>query len=180
MTTEIHAFIEYHGGESEPFSEEGDVRSFNLGEFLVACDYALFDLLAGARSRTNNKGSSEVMFSPRGLPDNCSDSVFRRFSVVIDDQANRSKLEIPVPVIAEPRRKSFVENAILVSSTDGERLFQNPNWHSISWLTFEELKLICEKHGRLNAEFSAIVAAMSCLETELGTGRTRLVFWFDN
>ena len=39
MGTEIHAFVEYDLGESEPFSEPGNVRSFNSGEFFIRSDY---------------------------------------------------------------------------------------------------------------------------------------------
>jgi hypothetical protein len=59
-----------------------------------------------------------------------------------------------------------------------------PDWHTASWLLEAEvsaaLKHVGHPESKLSFQFRAVLHMMRFLEKELGTGCTRLVFWFDN
>ncbi|MEM6468535.1 MAG: hypothetical protein AAF802_03120 [Planctomycetota bacterium] len=181
MGTDIHAFIEYDLGEDIAFSDLGDVQSFNNGELFMRADYLLFDRLAGARAHSVElEYCEEMMFQPRGLPEHCSDAVVRRFHVAIESRVNESMLEIPVPLVPVAKQVEFLASAAPAILYDSDQLFPNPYWHSASWLTLAEVMEVKDVHGDANPEFNAMLTLMQSLEHDLGFGRSRLVFWFDN
>jgi hypothetical protein len=93
------------------------------------------------------------LFKPRGLPPEISDEV------------NRLYFE-----------RQWVEDRWCVTP--------DPDWHSAGWLTAPEVRQALSHAGlsldRCCWDFRAVLAAMDELDRHLGSGASRLVFWFDN
>jgi hypothetical protein len=76
-------------------------------------------------------------------------------------------------------RATFVDSGIRANG-----LVSVPDWHTPGWLLESEVTASLVRFGlrepELSVEFRAILKLMRYFEAELGTGCTRLVFWFDN
>jgi hypothetical protein len=70
------------------------------------------------------------------------------------------------------------------SWTKSNGLVSDPNWHTASYLSLEEIRRSLQHHSidlsSTPLQFHAVIAAMEALERGFGAGRTRIVFWFDN
>jgi hypothetical protein len=59
----------------------------------------------------------------------------------------------------------------------------NPDWHSQSWLNYDEVLAALAYHQlevtERSPEFRAMLAALAELTRHFGTDKVRLVFWFD-
>lgn len=187
-----------------------EVHPFNIGEFVVSNDYDLFDSLAFGRSIQIDGGRHDgkrPLFPARGLPANLSWNVTLRFyHVVIDDDYDSNRFDPALsvcfslpPVTRETalewvrQGKSQWGNALRTQKFTRQKklelgfsydLISNPNWHTPSWLTLIEIERALENFEiateSIPGEFQAIIAAMKMLESHLGAGKTRLVFWFDS
>lgn len=160
MGCDIHCYIEYREKDS------GRWRDFG-GRINPGRNYAVFERMAGVRGDT-------AMFEPRGLPENISHASQNDSRLYItndgagDDECSKEN--------ADRWIKSGCSKLV------DEKWVTNPDWHSHSWLTAQELESAVDaaqdKYGQSAQEYRAIIAAMRCFE-ELGYV-SRVVFWFDN
>jgi hypothetical protein len=160
MGCDIHAVIEY-----DPY---GTFCAF--GEANIARDYKLFSALAfGDGSFTDN-----LPYPPRGLPSDHSLQVSNLFFVAADET---EKLETKPETIA----REWGDWALEQFLTFG--LLPGPDWHTPSWLNFNELKEALAHAGlkieEQSPEFRAAFAAMEVLAGAYDAEKVRLVFWFD-
>lgn len=161
--------------------------------------YGMFAVLANVRNydHFNLKGTE-----PRGIPDDiCLDTLRRYADKVISDEEYKEKEE-----------KDFDSCAGYVSKTDAEEYVRkgysryielqdkrltyyngtyctDPDWHSASWCTVDELEkafdtVFRDKDGNINfesdyIEWIALIGAMNGYEAS-GEYECRAVFWFDN
>jgi hypothetical protein len=200
MGTELHAFVDVdYDTVGEPFcGETATIRSFNFGEFSIRNSYELFDALGNGRSRHFPPESVErwALFPPRGLPLNASRGVVVRYShPIADAQADAGRHweshGMPgLPPVAPEEAARWVAEGWSHYYTppeprfSGEARVSHPEWRHSSWLLLLEVYRALAHFGleveRLSAEVEAILGVMETFERRLGTGRSRLVFWFDN
>ena len=160
MGCDIHAFIDYDCDMTDwtyanSFAEEIDLPR----------NYLLFGLLAGVRQRID----VEPVSLPKGLPDKVSWPVERRYTIYISD-VERDKVQ------------QWLANGW--STLWRNHRITNPDWHSASWLSVDELEEVERRYDSYvanhhliqirNNVLAAIIAAMKMLPAG------RLVFWFDN
>lgn len=190
MGTDIHAFVEVDSGGDEPFGDGADIRCFNRGEFFVPNDYDLLNALGDGRSRSLDPEEVRrwALIPPRGLPSNTSPAVLDRYYHPVLGAG-----EQPDPVL------SFWPNLPPVSREITDRWVgagwshlapgssvrvSHPDWHTPSWLLLTEVYAALSHFGivveGLAPEFRVVLRVMEEFEALLGSGRTRLVFWYDN
>jgi hypothetical protein len=114
----------------------------------------------------------------------------------VDVYGYEDTLDPVLPTITPPRADRWLEEGLSVEGPPLRmirsggirhrrplRRVSCPNWHCTSWLTLAEFRQALDHHGLLpglKADIHALLAAMQALEEQLGAGRTRLVYWFDN
>jgi hypothetical protein len=169
MGCDIHAYIEYVNGTNHV----GEKDYWGFGKRTrIWRDYWLFALMAGVRNYWDVKPVAE----PRGVPKDTSYDVREDYLLYVsencpDEQGNCSK---------EDAKRWLEYNC---SQQWDENRITGPDWHTPSWLTLDELKLVLKRYIEENPydikrpygkELNAIIAAMEKLPD------SRLVFWFDN
>jgi hypothetical protein len=171
MGCDIHVYVEY--------SHDGKYWN-SLTENAGSRDYAMFGILAGVRYRELK------LFDPKGLPNgelswqaatanilNIAPEKHPEFADT-DGWTDRASAE---SWVAEGLSTPMYIDGVLHRVT-------NPDWHSHSWLTSDELSQCIEKYRAIPeskkapSEWVGILAAMKAIE-ENGD-QTRVVFWFDN
>ena len=150
-------------------------------------DYSLFAGLAGVRAAPG----FAPMIPPRGLPDDASVEVATRYFLPVLERERAVDWGIGehfTPEQAKEHLESGRSHRIpdgttrpLSASTDA--FISNPDWHSASWLTAQEIEpaLLHANHplSKTPDEFQLLVEYLT--ESAERLDRTgRLVFWFDN
>jgi len=186
----------------------GDFSAFGDGPFHISRDYQLFQCLAGcggswflqsvsgleedkfgtvkqARGALKELGAKEPLIRPRGLPPRYSEEVAEAvFFGVRDDDDNEPWMYDWVTRAQADKWVASGQSFYCDSGAKTRTVVSNPDLHTISYLSLQEIGEALRHHGLELAgtpiEFQAIVAAMKVLEGGLGKGRTRIVFWFDN
>lgn len=130
MGCNIHAYIDYE-------QPDGTVNHF--GRVHIARDYRLFVLFAGVR------GSAVQGMMPvtqkRGLPANISVQVAHdAYLTVIDEEVVREH-RCCSRKDAEEWGAKYVDEA--------KRHIHNPDWHSHTWLTLEEVEEVITRYSTL-------------------------------
>lgn len=202
MGTEVHAFVEVdYATAGESFGETAEIRCFNRGEFFVWNVYELFDALGNGRSRhfPPETVGRWALFPPRGLPANVSEGVVVRYShPVATENADIGAYSeshgmpgLPPVTAAEAERwvaagwsHYYTPPAPRFSLASVPRRVSHPEWRNPSWLSLPEVYQSLAHFGlevtHLSVEVEAILGVMESFERRLGSGRSRLVFWFDN
>ena len=200
MGTNIQFFVEYDRDQSSaPFSVAGSIQCLSIAHFLLQHDYALFDALAGGRSHSLGVTERPPRFSPRGLPSPVSPQVYYRYYHIVDDpdysdlpHDQLSSWILLLPTVTSATAAQWIENgwstlAPIETHALGRprrRRVSDPDWHSAGWLSLSEIELSLQAHSisetTLQYDFIAVLAAMRALESHLGAGRARSVFWFSN
>lgn len=189
MGTDIHAFVEIdYSRDSEPFGENAAIRPFNGGEFFLWRNYDLFNALGDGRNYRFSEDEIEKhsRYPPRGLPSQCSYAVYNRYFHLVDDGSYDSRLEPSLPRISKEKADEWLRDGLSTLGPPNAKLqrVSNPDWHSPSWLTLDEIYRSLAHFGLnindVKPDFRIVVQTMKLFEEELGPGRTRLVFWFDN
>lgn len=200
MGTRLHLFVEYDRSRNDPpFSITGNISSLSLAELFVQPDYRLFDALSGGRSFTLRSSEHPPMIAPRGFPKPVSHQVYYRYYHVVEDPSYRdsrydqiSSSIIPLEFVNLHTANQWIEEgsaefAPIENHSLGRprrRRISDPNWHSASWLSADELDLSLEFHDIqkevLQADFLAHLASIYSLRESFGSERTRIVFWFNN
>lgn len=162
MGCDIHCYIEY--------MERGETYWFSFGDRInPGRNYTLFGLLAGVRVE------GIQLFPLRGVPADMSYAAESDYWILISDECADSE-----GFCSKDRAASWVAHGSRYSD-DGSKV-TNPDWHSHSWLTFDEFKRVLSSYHAMALaypaiEYDAVLAAMKSLSKH---GDVRIVFWFDN
>lgn len=198
--TNIHFFVEYDRDRATtPFTLKGNIHSLSQTELLVQHDYALFDALAGGRSHSLGVAERPPLFAPRGLPVLVSPQVFYRYYHIVDEPAygdlphdQLSSWVVPLPTLTWDVAEKWIELgrstlAPMENHALGRprrRRVSDPDWHTTSWLSLAEIVASLQAHGMsettVQCDMAAHLSGMRSLESHLGVGRVRGVFWFSN
>lgn len=176
MGCDIHCFL-----EEAPVSYIGDSRKVpfwhTYASISLGRNYDVFAYMAHVR------GNPMYGFPPRGLPDLASSTVFDYFYLnVVSSYDDYRKNTANLMHISEYSKLSG-KDYLLKFKTEYDTYVQNPDYHTPSWLTLDELAQIRSMtlEGDKNSYhiLDPVIAMMRSLEGS-GTKRTRLVFFFDN
>jgi hypothetical protein len=203
MGVDIYLFVEVDWGRADqPFATGEEVRGFNLGEFFIwQSNLAMYYALGLGcctrcrRQRPPDECDRPPLFPLRGLPPNIGNGVMSRYFHIVDTQGYSTIFEPILPTVGPEEAEQWVaagasQDGPPLEIARGRRGWESlrrvscPDWHCTNWLTLAEFRRALVHHGVRFVELGpcvhAIVAAMEAIESRLGMGRTRLVYWFDN
>ena len=189
MGCDIHFYLEYKHSDANGWGNWGE--RYRMGR-----NYALFGFLAGVR------GEGKPIVEARGYPSDASWDTNKDFYMWIGEPSND-----------DDDRTVSLETALDWNNRYGTRILYkddgkparvaNPDWHTPSWLTWDELlsavTLTEKKHrewlktdhsnpmlnthykNNLNQYLIEYKVILNTMETFNRAGySTRVVFWFDN
>ena len=151
-----------------------------LGEFSSRV-YGMFARMANVRAHDTYK----VQFKPRGLPDDLTDwNTCESFYLYITD--NNEAVEWGEHYCLIEDAKKWVERGCSTWVDENHRRVTDPDLHSHSWLTTQELRQCfddCFKQGSAyrgdSVEWLGLVSLCEGIESD-GIYECRVVFAFDN
>jgi hypothetical protein len=151
---------------------------WEFGEAKIARDYNLFSALAfGEGGLTDN-----MPYPPRGLPHDHSLRVSEMFFVEADEITG-TEAEIGSDEEFQPEKIASAWGDWALEQFKTYGLLPGHDWHTPSWLNFNELKEALTHAGlkieEQSPEFRAACAAMKVLSEAYNAEKVRLVFWFD-
>lgn len=168
MGADIHCYVEYKVTTPHGESWWSYGSRVNPGR-----DYGLFGYIAGVRYE-----EAPTPIPPRGYPKDLGFwariDLFIRISNSEDADDSEGTCS---PETAVSWGGKIVED-------NGNRFTENPDYHSHTWLTTEELAMIIglhegvEEHGEVGVEYHALLGSMKALEAR--GHPARVVIWFDN
>ena len=171
MGCDIHCYIETqrYPNAREPW------WPFNYYGLNPGRDYKMFTLLADVRSY----GELEAVYPQRGLPVDLSWNVRSENRLfVCDDPDSEGCTD-------RATASKWVRSGYSKWDDDERNWVTNPDWHSHSWLTTQELEnvintyiAIKDDYRHVDPGYKAVLAAMKAFED--ANEPARLVFWFDN
>jgi hypothetical protein len=150
MGCDIHAHIEFFSKTEHKTTSNCFVRCFS-GELSFGRDYILFGLMAGVRH------SVPPIIKPKGIPTTptlsyeVTDAYYLN---VISDEAPRA----PTNSIRESLAKEYVSEAYSIYVDDSKLRITNPNFHTPTWLTLDELLIIRKMYLLETVEFWANIS----------------------
>jgi hypothetical protein len=185
MGCDIHFYLEYQNLNNSDFWNSWGER-FGMGR-----NYELFDLLAGVRYQLT------PVVQPRGYPENASWETNRDYYFWIADKPDPTSRKVTLHQAASWGTK------ILYTKDGKPKKCVDPDWHTASWLTYDELMtavVLAEgvhrtwiKNDKTNPNLNELYkkelnqymieykVMLSTMETFEKAGyKTRAVFWFDN
>lgn len=147
-------------------------RFHGVAEFShMTRSYDTFTRLAGVRDR----GLYQPVVTPRGLPPNPSLAVQWDYTLFVKDDKDT---ETGGPhSCSRSKAESWVKRGVSEWWNDDKTRVTHPDWHSVSWLTPEELREALLDTSPV--DYWALVAAMEELDSR-ADHEPRFVFWFDN
>lgn len=178
MGADIHLYVEYINKERKASDIAKGKKpywycfgsKFNLGR-----DYTMFGLLAGVRS------DKEGVFPRKGIPDDVG------YYAETDNQLYITETGSGNENVSITNAESWVKQRLsrYVKNSEGKDTWvTHPDWHSHSWLTYDEFALVLKKYrskeGYSAIEYRAVLAAMKTLQSTDKKNEVRIVFWFDN
>lgn len=171
MGCDIHLYLQKRKRNSDN-DYDSQFRTFIGNRSLTTPrNYNLFAKMAKVR------GNYKDSFNPRGFPDDAINDWTIKYDYCLDIEEPTDEYKEHTCTKEDAERWVIKGRSKFVDDTT----VTNPDWHSASWLTFEEFKgcvnSTCDDDN-WSFEYFAYVAAMAELET-LGY-ETRVVFWFDN
>ena len=159
MGCDIHAYLEYRPGWST-----NDQYWWCFAELNISRNYALFEALAGVRGELAN-----AVIPPRGLPKNLAYiTQFENVLYISDEKAGREHW------CSSADAARWVAKGVSHYANEEKTSVSNPDWHTPSWLTSDEVQLVAERLPD-NPDIQMIAALMKASPLTV-----RLVFWFDN
>ena len=198
MGISIHSFVEFdRNPKDNPFGTHADVVAINSGEFYFPSEESLLKIL-GYPLNVEPHGSPSRSLEPRlrGLPDNSSQAVLRRFFHVVDDLGHEHPFAPSLPTVSSAIADEWItchhvpEGPPLEVYRRERRGWENlrrgahPAWHSPSWLSLDEIQRSINRLGfridHFSLTFRVVLDLMQSMGDELGRQHTRLVYWFDN
>lgn len=199
MGTDIHAYIDVaYVAEINKKPHGKGVDSFAAVH--IGRDYELFNCLAGVRS--DDDDSSLAVVKPRGLPKELGFITEAAFYLYIREDGEEA--ESGERSCLREQAKRWVKNGSSHWCDSTKNQVSDPDAHSMSWATLEELIEVQENYtnelSHPNCDLAAIIGAMQALKrTEkdvdcyydktqnkdieverITTYEPRLVYWFDN
>ena len=163
MGCDIHAYIES--------VRDGYVKS--VAHVGIDRDYTLFGVLAGVREEP-------ALVKPRGIPLNLGWQSKDEYCLFITENTS----ENPSHYVTREQAEKWVKSKS--SEMYDKSYVTDPDAHTPSWLTTDEVKLCCEEYvrrshtkDRRNSDLDAIYAMMEVYR-KARDGEVRFVFWFDN
>ncbi|WP_333571348.1 hypothetical protein [Sphingomonas sp.] len=182
MGCDIHAYIEFAqkpAGDDRPywqsFTRNGGGRN-----------YVMFGVLAGVRV------PEAQLFEPKGMPEGqLSSGVSGDHWILVAPEVHPEWAD-DEGYCSLANAEAWVKNGYSVGENDENRRLRrvsNPDHHSHSWLTADELQQALDHYGKViptfwssdhevPAEWQEMFGAMRSFEA--ADCLTRLVFWFDN
>ncbi|HLK91609.1 MAG TPA: hypothetical protein VKZ18_17075 [Polyangia bacterium] len=171
MGTDIHLFVEYR------LDRGGDYFSLTRGSFDLTRNYAAFAALAGVRAEDTE---AKPRIAPRGFPPDASwharAEYYRRISDEPGHHAGSFRLVTPEQARDDVAR-GLSHTKTFTRTARHEELVSDPDAHTPSWLTGEELASVLDVapvRDELWADYRIVIAALE----ELATSDGRAVFWF--
>lgn len=175
MGCDIHAYVEYTKDKKNPYWE-------NLTRNFGARNYALFAALAGVRGELGP-------FGPKGMPEGeLGYYTGKDYWVAVAPPHHPEWASGEGWTSIETAQKWVDGGGCEVRyKEDGSlRSVSNPDYHSHSWLTTDELEQALDhyvsenvyREGKAPSDWRALLVAMRSLESD--GYLTRIVFWFDN
>jgi len=174
MGCDIHPYLEVVHNNRKMADGKPYVESYSA---TLNRDYCLFSLMAGVRGSGNEVCVSE----PKGLPENlgyCANSD-NHLDVVDEDVSEEG-------ICSRTKAEEWVSLGYSTWRDEKQRDVTNPDWHSHSWLSLEELEKVQKLYSNVNQspniQLAVIIASMKTI-IELSPPNSvipRLVFWFDN
>lgn len=168
MGCDIHMYVEYKR------KKEQESHYYNYGGRInPGRNYYLFGLLSkGVRTNLDNG------IPPKGLPENISYSATHDYWIHVNDKYSEEGHE--GYCTSEQAEKWQTYGSVYDKNS---KRVSNPDWHSHSWLTAEELEQQIEVYKKeteygVGVEYMALLASMK--EIENHDYECRVVFWFDN
>ena len=162
MGCDIHAYIDYDSPKNE---DKIDLVNY-FGEVNIFRHYALFSLMAGVRGPA-------TLFQAKGLPDRLSWTTRDKAAIYLCEKEDNSVGFCFTRETAERIKARYTD--------ESETRVWNPDFHSHSWLSTDEVFKLIDEYKKIGGECFALNAAahaMDCLEDLKCL--PRLIFWFDN
>jgi hypothetical protein len=167
MGCDIHCFVEYRSAEDH---KELQNYWFAWGDRInPGRDYKIFALLAGVRGRIGDAGPK-----PKGLPENLGWYSKDYYWMQIVETEEECGSDDATRAQAESWVKSGCST--IRKTEHGSEYVSNPDMHSCSWATYEELVAAVDQHASVG--WHALVAAVKAIHDK-GCD-VRVVYFFDN
>ena len=178
MGCDIHLYV-----ESKPKNSDIWFTTGFGGEFSER-NYEIFAKLAGVRGEPDH----ETFIEPRGVPENICWGTLQGYTlhVMDDDKYNEDTYyQCSGDFCNRSSAEKWVKNGYSRYWDDNKVLITGPDWHSASWLTFEEFEKIINTINLdelgYNKQYPDYVALLEYMRVFHNYGRdVRIVFWFDN
>ena len=169
MGCDIHMYVEYKR------KDEGNYSNFG-GRINPGRNYYLFGLLCQGIRSDLKEGIPE-----RGLPNDCA------WPARSDNQLYVTETDYSEGECSRDSAESWVNSGSSKYTDEEKKWVTHPDWHSHSWITYEEFK---DQYALFNVkkeeekvfykepEYDALLAALKSFHD--GGYDVRIVFWFDN
>lgn len=170
MGCDAHMYVEY---KKESFRD--NYWSNVGGRINPGRNYWMFGLIAEVRCKFPNS------LKPKGLPENLGYQSNSDAHCYINDEYADDNNEYVTLATAE-RWAGYGEK--IIYREDGKPWkVTHPDWHSHTWLTYDEFKAVIDNYNSLEnstkeVEYEALLAMMESLNSN--GCESRLVIWFDN
>lgn len=129
MGCDIHLYL-----ENVETIYNGNLQSRSIGQFHSGRNYTMFSLMANVRNYDGN-----TLFSPKGLPTPLGyEAKYDNELYVIKDEDYHDQERYVSRTVAE----GWVGKGISLWTDPSMKWVTHPDWHSHSWLTFEELQQV--------------------------------------
>lgn len=178
MGCDIHLYV-----ESKPKNCDTWFTTGFGGEFSER-NYTMFGKLAGVRDEPDY----ETFIEPRGVPKDISWCALDGYTLHVvenDKYEEDSYYQDAEGYCKRSDAEMWVKNGYSKYWNDDKLLVSGPDWHSASWLTFEEYEKIINTLNSdalgYNRQYPDYVALLEYMRVFHNCGQdVRIVFWFDN
>ena len=174
MGCDIHTMIEYR------FKNTQSWWSFWKTAVTLDRDYQMFCRIAGVRKLVGAK-----CVEPRGIPEDATWYTINQYTyTVVAKEAPEQDCECGYCNVTDRETAdTWLKSGCSKKWKDEDHRITGPDWHSASWLSYEELIAIATEYRlttawRLGTDWRATLAAMAQFYND--GCEIRLVFWFDN
>ena len=167
MGCDIHMYIEY---------KDKDVCFWeNFGEKVYPGRwYNIFAKLCGVRMDAD--WDFEPVSKPKGFPIDAAEITINDNYMRVSDSPNRNEC-------SRNNAEHYVEVGDSQYRDEKKQMVSNPDWHSHSWASTEELRSVLESPELNLKKRNACVwfATLDAMKSLEASGKdVRIVFWFDN
>ena len=145
MGCDIHAYIDYDYRQND----DGKWIAMNWvsDAGIGGRNYTLFALMAGVRYDPRTDKDFTPLFQPRGLPESTSWDVKEAYCLHVSDEDWAQDAD--GYCTTEQAQKWTTPDGWAAPSVwmdEGHTVISHPDWHSVSWLTVEELEQVAKAY----------------------------------